>query len=115
MPLTYDLTAVPVETRSDSDGNLSGVSQTLIFSTMMAGIGEISEKTAEEFYARIDLYQRLHGALMQGPDGPVPVTREHVFAHIGLKTNASFTVENRAKWLKRITQDVFNAADRAKR
>lgn len=68
------------------------VTQGIIFGCMITGIGEITEKTAGEWYARYKVIANLKGF--------TPYTRAEVNERIGLKTNV-FGVESRAKWLKR--------------
>lgn len=122
MALTFDLKAIPEDVRlvtveqddpvralKAGDQVMNPVTETLIFSTMALGIGEITDATLDEFVARIDLFQKLHGALMSTWDGkdvsPRPITREDVEAHKGLKTNV-FPMETRTAWVKRtVTQD----------
>lgn len=98
MALHFDLTRVNPLTKRD------GVTDTLIFATMIVGMGEITEKNAAEFWDRLDLIQHLNGPLMDGTDSegkstPVAVTFEDVQNHIGLRTNVA--LETWAKFLKR--------------
>lgn len=124
MSLNFDLSAIPEETRTivaDYDSPTEGVhkgdrimnpvTNTLIWTTMAIGIGILNDDTIPEFAARVELYQKVHGPLMQRvtDDGiePRPITREDVEAHKGLSTNV-FPLEARTKWVKRvITDDVF--------
>ncbi len=82
------------------------ITQTLIFATMGVGIGEITEKTLPEFYARIAFLERLNGSFVkaQSEDGSDwvdrPITVEDIRRRIGLTTNV-FPQETRAKWAKR--------------
>lgn len=110
MALSWDLTKVvdrEVKYPADAEGRQNVVTYALIWATMLAGIGEITEKTAGEFYARVHTYEVLQGALVKGQDEEtldwvdMPITLEQVRDHIGLRTNV-FPTEARAKWLKRI-------------
>jgi len=82
------------------DRHMNPVTEVLIYSTMFIGIPWITAKTVKEFQFRMDVHQKMFGALLSSPTGPVEVTAEDVAAHIGLGTNAS-TI-NKAKWLKTI-------------
>jgi hypothetical protein len=89
------------------------VTTALIFATISVGIGNLTEENVGTFCARLNVVQRLHGDMLVGPKGPVPITEEDVFAHVGLKTNAYFTDETHAKWLGRMVgQDVKRDAKR---
>lgn len=123
MALTFDVTAIADDVRLTTDPEtgktyMSAVTETMIFATMMAGIGTISEKTAPEFYARLAVYQALNGALVStvnddGSVSPRPLTEQDVRDHLGLKTNARFDVETRASWVKRVVGFDLDAAVRA--
>lgn len=100
----------------DGRGELHPVTHSMIWATMTVGIGAITEKTVEEFAARLDLWQRVNGALMRAQDEATgewsdrPITRDEVRAHIGLECNVGW--ETRTKWLKRtITSEVFSTPD----
>ena len=79
------------------------VTVALIWHSLGTGIGTITEANAAEVYARIALIEGLHGASLRNSEGEQPITMEDVRKHIGLSTNASFTDETRAKFLKRQT------------
>lgn len=108
MALTFDLTTVPESVWKNAEGNRSAVSEALIFLTMSVGIGEITEKTAPEFYARVVAVERVYGAMVSTHDSDTGVSADRnititdVLNHVGLKTNARFDVEPRAAWLKRV-------------
>jgi len=91
------------------------VTNGLIWATIGVGIGVINDDTAEEFAARLSLWQDLNGALLYSADGPVRITREDVLAHKGLSTNV-FPMERRAAWVKRtVTQsDAFHGVPEPK-
>jgi hypothetical protein len=67
----------------------------IIFSTISAGIGVITEKNYVEFYLRVAAAD----AMSQWPKGE-PITLDDVKRHIGLRTNVTF--EPAGKWFKRI-------------
>lgn len=64
--------------------------EAMIFATMGTGIGELTDKTAPEFYARLVASGYYPG-----------VTPQIVARYIGLRTNV-FPMETRTKWLKRV-------------
>lgn len=72
----------------------------LIWATMGVGIGEITEKTAPEFYARMQILN-----LLDKYEGQI--TAEDIHKHIGLKCNVTY--ESKASWLKRVTAREFDA------
>ena len=65
--------------------------QSIIFTTMAIGLGEITEKNWLEFYARMNILERLHGY--------TSIPLERVKEHIGLSTNVNN--ETRSQWIKR--------------
>lgn len=101
MALHWDLTRVQNREENyprNSDGEMNGVTHTLILLTMVVGIGEITEKTAQEFYVRVHFLELLQGgAFMKSAEGDVYFTPQMVRDHIGLSCNVSF--ETRAKWM----------------
>ena len=71
--------------------------QSIIFTTMSVGLGEITEKNWMEFYARMNIIERL------GNYTPIPP--ERVKEHIGLRTNVNN--ETRKQWIaRRITYEL---------
>lgn len=120
MGLHWDVSKVADEHRL-VDGEMSPVTHALIMLTLSTGIGEITEATAPEFYARVTYAERIYGSFVSvvDEDGGIkdrPITLTDVLNHVGLKTNASFDVESRAKWLKRVVgADLDRLAHDAKR
>lgn len=113
MALTWDVSEVDESVRlgprfenGEEYEGLSVLTETLIFATMMLGIGRFTEKNAAEVYARLSVYEALHGTLVSTmtDDGPKPrpITVQDVLDHIGLRTNAAFEDETRARWMKRL-------------
>jgi hypothetical protein len=93
------------------------VTETLVLLTLGTGIGRIKESNADEVYARIRLIETLHGAMLiravdengERPEGDAAfITKDEVLAHVGLSTNASYTDESRAKFLKRQAGDFLD-------
>lgn len=88
MGLNYDLTKV-----KDFESLAPDMTQTMVFTTMGVGMGDLTEKNAHEFYAR----SRINSLLWGLKDDPV--TPEVVQAYIGMKTNVSY--ETPSKWASR--------------
>lgn len=107
MSLNFELSGIPewettCYTGTGDDRRLSGVTETLIFATILVGYGRITEANVDDFVLRIAQHQAAAGPLMRGWDDeakafvPVPVTAADVRRHIGLRTNAS--PKSAAKW-----------------
>ena len=98
----------------DADGNRQMMwwAETIIFATMPIGLGEITAKNAEEFWYRIDMYQKVAGGLASGPDGPAMIEPGHVRSLIGLRTNVfpASTLAQFAKRMREISQDRSRSA-----
>lgn len=96
------------------------VTEALIFHTMGAGIGEITEKTLAEFYARVNAREKLHGAMVTNPEldaegeiagwTPYFITEDDVRAHLGLTTNV-FPYVPRSDWATRLIEDAYGLRD----
>lgn len=84
--------------------------QGMIFTTMGVGIGQLTEDTAAEFYARSHILDLLYGT----PDEQ-QYTPETIKRYIGLNTNASFKVETRASWTKRVMSERLDRYSRVYR
>jgi hypothetical protein len=101
MPLTYNLNKIADYKNAcfRTDGDLSPLTQSLIFATMPVGINQITEKNAEEFYTRLNLIERVNGTFLRTADGKdLFITPEDIRKHIGLSTNA--TPRTRPQFLK---------------
>lgn len=67
--------------------------------TMLAGIGVLNDDTIPEFYARLNAYERLMGALGRNGDGTEHFTEfEDIVKMKGLRTNVQMMT--RTKWVK---------------
>jgi len=87
------------------EGELSNLTESLIWGTMAIGIGSITEKNWREVYFRTFLWERTVGAYRKttNKDGVLAscyVTAEDIQAHIGLSTNVS--KESDAKFYKKL-------------
>jgi len=98
---------------------LDALTQAFIWTSLATGLGKgwsLDIDFAPEFYARIKLYERVHGSLVRRVDDetgeikPYWVTPEDVLRRVGLETNVSPVT--RAEFIKRM---VTNDLDRDKR
>lgn len=92
MTLDFDLSKI--ENRDtvckNKEGELSAVTHTLIFAGLVTGINEITDKNWPEFYARLNIYERLFGSYLRDKDGnEVVFTPQDIRDHIGLRTNVN--------------------------
>ena len=102
----------------DEDGNkddknyyLHPVTNSLIWATLIIGMGSITEKNHKEFHLRCLDLQKADGyqPLTEISDGDGELrtfTYEEVKAHIGLKTNVTFI--GQAKWRHMVYERVRN-------
>lgn len=100
MSLNYDITGIEdfMELQDEvepDDWRIRPITQTIIFTTMAVGMGEITTANYEEFYARAQLFELLN---------KIPfaqrISYDNIHRHIGLRTNVSF--ESWAKWSRRL-------------
>ena len=94
MSLDVDWSSIDKERYPDredefGDTQLNAVTFSLAFASMAVGISKITEKNAGEFYTRLAMIERLHGAGLSNKDGPRFITPAEIHDHIGLRTNAS--------------------------
>jgi hypothetical protein len=90
----------------DEDSMMRSDTQSIIFSTMSVGMGEITEKNWLEFYARLNIVERLGGYN--------EITPQRLREHIGLRTNVTY--EKRSAWLSRwFEYEIDNIQREAKR
>lgn len=96
MSLNYELTNTSLTRDDEGHIQWTNATEALIWFTMSVGIGDLSEKNAPEFWARVNLLQTLNGT----PEAH-RITAADIKQHIGMTTNV-FTTEPRTKWVKRI-------------
>ena len=98
MSLDYDLTRLDPVKRAeffppDANDLMNDELHVLIWLTIPVGIGDLTEANAEDFWIRADLWQKSIGSGWNRVVGddlvPIYVTREQVFAAVGLHTNVS--------------------------
>ena len=79
---------------------MKALTHTLIMMSMPIGLRGITEKNWQMWYVRLDILQRMNGALMREGSEDYFITPKDVRAHIGLTVNVAD--ETQAKWLARI-------------
>jgi hypothetical protein len=85
------------------------IMDTLIWYTIGTGIGDITEKTAPEFYARIKVREKLFDTMSSVNGEPFFIKPEHVKRFIGLKTNV-FPKESVSKFAAKVIQRAHEEA-----
>ena len=90
---------------------LHSVTNSLIWATLIVGMGSITEKNHKEFHLRCLDLQKADGyqpltEISDGEGDPRTFTYEEVKAHIGLKTNVTFI--GQAKWRHMVYERVRN-------
>lgn len=86
MALHFDLTKV-----KGCDKLSSSLKETIIFTTMFVGMGDITEKNCEEFYRRVYTWEAVTGPLRRN----TYITLEEVKQFVGLHTNVSLMSKKR--------------------
>lgn len=88
---------------------LRNIVETMIWSTMAIGIGEITEKNVNEVARRMAIYEQIRGPMRRNAEGGVYYTREEIARLVGLSTNV-FPKEPEAQWKRRILDSVWSEA-----
>ncbi len=70
-------------------GKMNPLSHALIFATIAIGINEITKRNWIKVYARLHLWELVHGAYLSKNGTSVLISAGEVKMHIGLSTNAS--------------------------
>ena len=118
MALTWDLGKIKNYEElcfsTDEDGNEKMTPQTeaMIWLTMAIGMGNITEKNAAQFYARVHFYETMFGSFLVSFDDNGkkyhPITPEDIVNHIGLHTNVS--LESDASFKNRMFKNFLREA-----
>jgi hypothetical protein len=95
MALTYDLSKVTGRPLFDEKGYMLPDVEKMIFMTIAAGIGEITEDNWSEFWARVTVTANLDNW-----GGSERISAAQVKSMIGLKCNVAY--EDREEWAARI-------------
>lgn len=92
------------------DRRLSNITNALIWMTLAVDIGEITEKTIDEFFVRLSIVERLHGASFIEDGKPHLISYAELQQHIGLRTNVG-SGGTRYKWLKAKMDNMIRDAE----
>lgn len=125
MSLNYDLSKIkdsdtvcwtPDPDRPDKK-IMNPVTQALIFGAMAIGIGEITPRTAAEFWQRVAIEEKVNGAWLKQVDDndnrtDRPLTPADIYAHLGLVTNV-FPKTSVTKWRGQVLRSVQQHASKA--
>ncbi len=90
MPLNYDLTKINnFEELLNESNQLKQPYNTIVFATMIVGMGEITEKNYNKFYNRLNVVERINGAFLRDSvtRNETYIQEEDIKRMIGLKTN----------------------------
>lgn len=116
MSLNYDTTKVNTIKLTNKEGNMSAITNCLIFITMAVGISEITNKNYKDFFARVRVYEKSCGNYMNLYDDETNetikyyITLEDIKDFIGLKTNASTLTKT--EFLNNVLRIVIEHAER---
>lgn len=93
------------------DRRLRSLTESLIWASLATGIGTIKDSNVREVFARLSILEKLNGPFRRTVAGqPMFIDLADVQMHVGLYTNASFTDETRAAWIKRTIGAAMNDA-----
>ena len=83
---------------------LNRVANTIIFHCLSVGISEITEKNWNQFYDRVNMWEKIKGTQYIKTDTrqPIYTSKDDVKSMIGLKTNAEDFSKN--EFLKRLSR-----------
>lgn len=93
----------------DGDCRLSGLTERLIWATLVVDLGKITAKNIDEWLFRLDVAARVY----EDRDGYGAIDREDLTKHIGLETNVIDTT--RAGFLRKMTKSLERQANDAVR
>ena len=101
MGLAWNITKVQNWKQKQRKKHNYNVLNSLIWSTLIVGINEITEKNYKIFYARLTAYEHIRGTYLYKGNKPYYITLEDVKNWIGLWTNSdtfnATTFEKRLK------------------
>ncbi len=120
MALTWDLREIKDndnlcfinKAEGDDKGEMSPITNTLIWSTMFVGFNKITNKNYKQFHQRlIELELASGGGLLVAEDGHSRQPTIHeVKSHVGLSTNAS--VQSNSKWSRNLARIIQETAEK---
>jgi|3_EtaG_2_1085321.scaffolds.fasta_scaffold180788_2 hypothetical protein len=120
MALTWDLRGIKDndnlcyinKSENEPQGEMSAITNTLIWSTMFVGFSKITDKNYKQFHKRlIELELASGGGLLVADDGHSRQPTIHeVKSHVGLITNAS--VQSNSQWSRNIARIIQETAEK---
>tara|TARA_R110002020_G_scaffold56750_1_gene156736 strand:+ start:301 stop:693 length:393 start_codon:yes stop_codon:yes gene_type:complete len=120
MALTWDLRQIKDsdnlcyinKSENEPQGEMSAITNTLIWSTMFVGFSKITDKNYKQFHKRlIELELASGGGLLVADDGHSRQPTIHeVKSHVGLSTNAS--VQSNSQWSRNIARIIQETAEK---
>ena len=120
MALTWDLRQIKDsdnlcyinKSENEPQGEMSAITNTLIWSTMFVGFSKITDKNYKQFHKRlIELELASGGGLLVADDGHSRQPTIHeVKPHVGLSTNAS--VQSNSQWSRNIARIIQETAEK---
>jgi len=85
-----------------SEGKMNVVTECLIWSTLIVGMGEITNENWKEFLIRLRIYDNLFGSFLYRKGEASKVTVQEMISHIGLKTNVPY--ERPGPWARKLLE-----------
>jgi hypothetical protein len=107
MALTWDATKVADYETLHENKSEATKTEYLCWAMMDARIGEITKANWNDVFTRIDLLQRLRGAILRNGDEPVPYTKADIKRRIGYRTNVK-TETFRARFYREYENTLFD-------
>ena len=107
MALTWDATKVADYETLHADKRELAKSEYLCWAMMDARIGEITNANWNDVFTRIDLLQKLNGAILRNSEGEVPYTKADIERRVGYRTNVK-TETFRARLYKEYENRLFD-------
>lgn len=102
MPLTWDARECDLDFDDEDE---AVITQTIVFLTMPVAIGHIKESNWKDFWTRVYILQKLHGAFMYRDGDNYFLTPKDIHRRIGLRTNVG-SPETNSQWRKRIFESI---------
>lgn len=115
MPLNWNISAVKDWQTLRDDPHQRAITDALLYLTISAGVAEITEKNALEFFERVNILETLHGVFVHKDNGEsfdaYHITPADIRRRIGLHTNAA--PMTRARFERNIVDTLNRAARHA--
>jgi hypothetical protein len=109
MALNYNLSKIDnYEELLNESNQIKEPYKTIVLSTMLVGLGEVTDKNYNKFYNRINLIERINGAFLWDSETktPIYIKEDDIKRMIGLKCNV--VNESKAKFISTIKRMLPN-------